>query len=110
MKPKTIYLVLCFAGALLPYYQLVPWLAEHGLDVLLLLRELFANRISAFFALDVIISAVVLLVFIGLESSRLHIRAWWLPALAVFTVGVSLGLPLFLYVRERKLEGSRATV
>ncbi|MCI0356703.1 MAG: DUF2834 domain-containing protein [Acidobacteria bacterium] len=104
MKPKTVYLALCFAGAVLPYWQFLPWLSEHGLNFALLFRELFANRISAFFGIDVIVSALVLFVFIGVESSRRRIRTWWLPTLATLTVGVSLGLPLFLYLRELRME------
>jgi hypothetical protein len=105
MKAKTIYLVLCFAGALLPYWQFGPWLLANGVDARLLLQELFANRVSAFFALDVIVSATVLFVFITRESSRLRIGNRWLPFVATLTVGVSLGLPMFLYMRELKLEG-----
>jgi hypothetical protein len=106
MKPKTTYLALCFLGAVLPYWKFLPWLAEHGLNPALFIQELFANRISAFFALDVIVSAVVLIRFIRVESFRLGIRRWWLPLLATLAVGVSLGLPMFLYLRERKLEAS----
>jgi hypothetical protein len=32
----------------------------------------------------------------------------WLPLLALLTVGVSLSLPLFLYLREFKLKQSLA--
>jgi hypothetical protein len=67
-------------------------------------RELFANRIAAFFGMDVIVSAVALLVFTRIENARLRIRRRWLVLVAVLTVGVSLGLPLFLYLRERELE------
>lgn len=109
MKPKTIYLALCFVGVLFPYWQLLPWLLEHGLDLALLFRELFVNRVSAFFGIDVMISAIVLLVFIRVESTRHDIRRWWLPTLAVLTVGVSLGLPMFLYMRELKLEQGRSS-
>jgi hypothetical protein len=104
MKPKTIYLVLCFLGVILPYWEFIPWLFQHGFDPALLLRELFATRISAFFGMDVIVSAIVLLVFIRVESLRLHTRNRWLPVFAVLLVGVSLGLPTFLYMRERELE------
>jgi hypothetical protein len=104
MKPKTIYLALCFAGVLLPYWQFIPWVMQHGMNLALFVRELFANRISAFFAMDVLVSAVVLIVFMRVESERLEIRRRWLPVLAVLTVGVSLGLPLFLYLRESRLE------
>lgn len=104
MKPKTIYLVLCCVGAALPYWQFVPWLMQQGMNLPLFSRELFANRISAFFGMDVLVSAVVLIVFVRVESTRLNIRRRWLPLLALFMVGVSFGLPLFLYMRESRLE------
>ncbi|MGZ4821969.1 MAG: DUF2834 domain-containing protein, partial [Terriglobales bacterium] len=78
MKLKTIYLALCFFGAVLPYWQFVPWVAAHSLDARLLIEELFANRISAFFGVDVIVSAIVLLVFIQVEGGRAEIRHRWL--------------------------------
>ncbi len=108
MKPKTLYLVLCFAGFLLPYWQFVPWVAQHGLNMPLFVRELFANRIGGFFGMDVMVSAVALLVFTRIESARLRIRRRWLVAVAVLTVGVSLALPLFLYLRESELEHNAA--
>jgi hypothetical protein len=104
MKPKTIYLALCVIGTILPYWQFLPWLLQHGLNLPLFFRELFANRIGAFFGLDVIVSAIVLIRFARLESSRLELQRWWLAVIAVLSVGVSLGLPLFLYLRELKIE------
>jgi len=106
MQRKSIYLILCVAGAVLPYWQFVPWVLENGLNMSLLLNQLFANRISAFFATDVIVSAVVVFAFVAFERSRLG-NKWWLPLVAVLTVGVSLGLPLALYLREPNTE-SRA--
>ena len=96
---KHLYLALCVAGAVVPYIALAPWLADHGLDVPLLARELFANRVSAFFGLDVIVSALVVFVFAYAERHRLRQR-WWMPVAGVVLVGVSLGLPLLLYLRE----------
>ena len=104
MKPKTLYLMLCLAGVLVPYWQFVPWVFQHGLNLGLFVRELFANRISGFFGMDVVVSAVALIVFTRIEGARLRIRRRWLVIVAVLTVGVSLGLPLFLYLREVKLE------
>jgi hypothetical protein len=103
MKLKTIYLVLCVLGVVLPYWQFVPWVAANGLNMPLFFQQLFANRIGAFFGMDVFVSAVALLVFAGRESSRLGPSGRWIPLVAVLTVGVSLGLPLLLYMRERKL-------
>jgi hypothetical protein len=104
MRLRHIYLGLCFLGTALPYLQLVPWLLQHGLNFSLFFQELFSVRIGAFFGLDVIVSAVVLFVFIWAEGTRLGVRRLWAPVLGTLFVGVSLGLPLFLYLRQRKLD------
>jgi hypothetical protein len=105
MKLRHLYLVFCLLGLLLPYSQFVPWIIEHhALNMPLFMRDLFANRISAFFALDVIVAAIVLFVFIQSEGRRLRVRLLWLPMLGTVFVGVSLGLPLFLYLRQSKLD------
>lgn len=104
MKPRNIYLVLCFVGAALPYWVFIPWLFQPGASPGLFIGELFANRISTFFALDVIVSAIVLIRFVRTEQDRRPIRYPWLPILATLCVGVSLGLPLFLYLREAAME------
>jgi Protein of unknown function DUF2834 len=101
---KRLYLVLCVVGFLVPYWQFIPWAAEHGINLPLLVRDLFANRISSFFGLDVLISAVVLWIFIAAEGSHLGMRRLWLPIVATCVVGVSLGLPLFLYLRQVHLD------
>jgi len=108
MKPKSLFLLMCLAGTLLPYWYFIPWLFTNGLQPALFVQELFANRISAFFAMDVVVSACVLILFVRIERSRLAIRWRWLPVLAVVTVGVSLGLPLFLYLRELELERTKS--
>ncbi len=105
MKLRHLYLVFCLLGLLLPYSQFVPWIIEHhALNMPLFMRDLFANRISASFALDVIVSAIVLLVFIQSEGRRFRVRLLCCPMLGTVFVGVSLGLPLFLYLRQSNLD------
>jgi Terpene cyclase DEP1 len=106
---KNVYLFLCFLGAAIPYWQFVPWVMENGLNLGLLVRQLFANRISAFFGLDVLVSSVVLLVFMRVEGRPLRMRFRWMPIAGLCLVGVSVALPLFLYLRERALEECQAT-
>ncbi len=98
------FLILCVLGALLPLSQFIPWVIENGLDVQLFFQELFSTKIGGFFGMDVIVSAVVLFVFIFAEGKRLQMEKLWLPVLATLSVGVSLGLPLFLYMRQMKIE------
>ncbi|HTG51713.1 MAG TPA: DUF2834 domain-containing protein [Candidatus Tectomicrobia bacterium] len=108
MKARHFYLVCCVLGLLLPYSQFVPWLLEHGLNIALFCRELFANRISSFFAMDVIVSAIVLLWFIQSEGRRLRVRLLWLSTIGTLIVGVSFGLPLFLFLRQATLDRTTA--
>jgi hypothetical protein len=105
---KNVYLALCILGAVVPYSQFIPWLIENGFNASLFLHQLFANRISAFFAWDVLISALVVVGFVRSEGKRSGVQLVWLPILGVLTVGVSFGFPLFLYLRERVLVGTRA--
>src|SRR5215475_11003980 len=104
MKARDFYLLLCVLGFALPYSQFVPWLFEHGLNLNLLFHELFANRISAFFAMDVIVSAMVLIWFIQSEGKRLRMGLLWLPTIGTLIVGVSFGFPLFLFLRQVTLD------
>ncbi|MDH5571149.1 MAG: DUF2834 domain-containing protein [Gammaproteobacteria bacterium] len=104
MSLKTTFLILCVLGVLLPLSQFIPWVVENGLDVPLFFQELFSTKIGGFFGMDVIVSAVVLFVFIFSEGRRLEIPNLWLPVVATLSVGVSLGLPLFLYMRQNQIE------
>ena len=108
MRLRHIYLGLCLLGIVLPYWAFVPWFMEHGFNLALFSQELFATRIGVFFGLDVVVSAIVLFVFVFVEGRRVAIPHLWLPVVATFLVGVSLGFPLFLYLRQRKLDGSEA--
>ncbi len=102
---RQTYLACAVTGAVLPYSQFLPWLIEHGPNLRLLLTEIFSTRTGAFFGFDVLISAVVLIAFIRREGERRNMGNLWLPIAATCLVGVSCGLPLFLYLRERQLAG-----
>jgi hypothetical protein len=108
MKVRHFYLVCCVLGLVLPYSQFVPWLLEHGLNLTLFFREMFANRISAFFVIDVIVSAIVLIWFIQREGKRLRVRLLWLPTVGTLVAGVSFGFPLFLFLRQATLDRTTA--
>jgi len=101
---KTIYLVFTFLGLFLPYYFLIAFLRIYGFDLPLLIQQIFANQISTFFAVDLIISIFVFWLYMYHEATKLKMKNWWIYILASLTVGLSCALPLFLYFRERRLE------
>jgi hypothetical protein len=106
MKPKAIYLVLAIAGTVFPYSQLIPFVGEHGLDAGAFVQQAFGTRISAFFTWDVIVSSIALWALVAIDGCRRGMRQLWVPIAANLLVGVSLGLPLFLYMRERQPEAT----
>lgn len=100
---KTFYLVACVAGTALPYIPLVLWIADNGIDLTQFARDVLDHRLGLMAWTDVVVSAVVLLQFASDEGTRLGIRRLWIVPVATITVGVSLGLPLFLLLRETRL-------
>ena len=98
------YLILCILGTALPYSQFIPFLLENGLDLERFFEQLFINRISVFFGMDVVASSLVLWTFVWVEGSQLKMKNLWIYIASNLLVGVSLALPLFLLLRQRKLE------
>ncbi|MBD2202128.1 DUF2834 domain-containing protein [Calothrix sp. FACHB-1219] len=101
---QIIYLLLCILGFVLPYSQFIPFILENGLDIKLFFDQLFANQISGFFGMDVIISSLTFWTLVFWEGTSLKMRNLWIYVLCNLLVGVSFGLPLFLLMRQRKIE------
>ena len=97
---KNVYLFLAIIGLIVPYYFLISFFATYGLNGRLFLEQLFSTPISAFFAVDLLLSCVVFARYLGQETKRYSIKYSWLCLVALCTVGLSCALPLFLYLRE----------
>ena len=93
---KNIYLLLAVIGLVLPYSQFIPFVAENGLDVGLVITEIASSRITAFGWLDVIVTAVTVLVMVFEKKTK----NWWIPVVATLLIGPSCGLPLLMYLRN----------
>ena len=101
MSLKTVYLLLCIAGTVLPLWVFAPWFMENGMNIRLFIEQMFPNRVASAFSIDVLISSVVLWVFVLTEGRRSRVPHLWAPLVANVVAGLSSGLPLFLYLRER---------
>lgn len=109
MKLRHVYFLLFVLGIIFPYSLFLPWFLENGLNVPLFFTELFSTRIGGSFGMDVFVSLAVLLIFAWFEIIRLKMRGGWLVFAAVVLgtggAGVSCGFPLFLYFRQRHIDG-----
>lgn len=106
---KKAYLFLSVAGLALPFYFLFQFISASGINVSLLLNDLFSNSASAFFVMDVIVASIVFWVYIVVESHRLKMKYVWIYILANLTIGLSFALPLFLYFRQAQVEQAEQT-
>jgi hypothetical protein len=66
--------------------------------------QLFANRTSAAFGLDLFATALAALVWMTNEARRVGIAKVWRFWVLALLFGLGGVLPLFFYVRERRLD------
>jgi hypothetical protein len=93
----------------LPLSQFLPFLRQHGLNPHEFVSQLFATPVGGFFGMDVFISSITLWAFVAIDGRRAGLRHLWAPIAANLTIGVSLGLPLFLYMREARREAGEVS-
>lgn len=104
---KYFYGTLSLLGIILPYSQFIPWVYENGFSIIQLFNEASQSHIGAFAWMDVVVSGIVLIGFILYEGKKGEMKYLWFPVIGTITVGVSLGLPLFLLLREIHNEEKR---
>ena len=78
MSRKPVYLILTVIGFVLPYYFLISFLMTHGLAARVFLNQLFGTPISTFFAVDLLISCVVFMIFLRREAERHAMKYEWI--------------------------------
>lgn len=103
MKLKYIYFAIAVAGFILPNYFFIRFYLENGLNLTLFINQIFVNNVVNLFLSDLFVVGGAVIVFMFSEARRLKIKQIWLCVALMFMVGMSCGLPLFLYFREEKL-------
>jgi hypothetical protein len=101
MKTRHIYLALAALGIALPYYQYWGFYQQFGNDLPKFLNDALINASSRFVLMDMVITAFAFFVFVALDNRKRKVKFAWLSIVGVFMVGVSFGLPLYLYLRDR---------
>ena len=105
---QRVYLALAVLGFVIPNVFTFMESVETGnilfwTDPVRTTTELFINRTSTAFALDLILVVVVAFIWMSQEARRVGIPRVWRFWILALLFGLSGTLPLFLYVRERKL-------
>ena len=101
---RLIYLGLAIWGAIHPMYYFLGYMAETGTGLSGLIDAWYVNASTHGLVWDLTIAATTLTIWIIAETA---VRKNWLALIAIpatFGIGVSCGLPLYLFLRTRGVE------
>lgn len=102
MSPlRLVYLALAIAGAILPMRHFLAWMNANTFDLAAMIDAWYVNEATTGLVWDLVIAAVALTLFILVETYVR--RAYWMLICipATWCIGVSCGLPLYLFLRSR---------
>ena len=102
MTLRNFYLLSAAVGTLVPWYFFGSFFALNGFDIPAFVKGLFANGAAAGFSVDVLISILVFWAWSYFDAKERELQNWWLVLPTGCTVGLSLALPLYLYIRTSK--------
>ncbi len=101
-----LYLGLAGAGAILPWLANLDFIrASAGtFDLALFIAQANANPAAQSLSRDLLIGATAFTIWMVVEAKRLQIKYFWVALLASFGIAFACGAPLFLFLRERRLQ------
>lgn len=101
---QTLYLLLALAGVVLTWYHNILFSLEQGGNMMAFIEQAMVNHASSSLTLDVSIAALTFLVWMWFEAERLGMGHRWLWVVLTMGVAVAFAFPLFLMIRERRLQ------
>ena len=101
MSPlRMLFLVLAIWGAIHPMWYFVTWFNENTWSIMAMVDAWHVNAATSGLVWDLTIAAVTLTIWILAE---VWVRKNWVALVAIpatFCIGVSCGLPLYLFLRS----------
>lgn len=98
---RWVFLALAVWGAIHPMYWFVAFFLENNWSLNALIDSWYVNAGATGLVWDLTISAIALTVWIIFETFQRRDFIGLLAIPATFCIGVSCGLPLFLFLRFR---------
>lgn len=99
---KYVYLALAAVGTVLPWFYFASWFNEFGWSLGAMIDDWNRTDAGTGLVYDLMIAWTALLIAIVVDAARARDwrSLWAIPAATI--IGVSAGLPLYLYFREAR--------
>ena len=98
---RYVWLALAVWGTIHPMYYFVSWFNANTWDIMAMVEAWHANAATSGLVWDLTIAAVTLTIWAIYEAFSRKNYLSLLAVPATFMIGVSCGLPLYLYLRSR---------
>ena len=101
------YLVLALFGAILPWQANLEFMqaaTSPGFDLPGFIQDANLTAASRSLSRDLLIGATAISIWIVTEGRRLQVKRWWIAVIASFSISFACGAPLFLFLREWRLD------
>ena len=98
---RIVFAALAIWGAVHPMYYFTKWLAANEWDWGGMIDAWYVNDSSTGLTWDLTIAAIALTVWIVADSLRRRDLLGIVAIPATFAIGLSCGLPLYLFLRSR---------
>ena len=98
---RWLFLIIAIWGAIHPMYYFLKWFGKNGYDIMAMVDAWHVNAAASGLVWDLTIAAIALTLWIIWETTT---SKRWLNLIAIpatFCIGVSCGLPLYLFLRLR---------
>lgn len=96
---RWVWLALALWGTVHPMSWFLAWFGENGYDLMAMVDAWHVNAATSGLVWDLTIAAVALTVWVIVESVERRVWPGLLAIPATFGIGVSCGLPLYLFLR-----------
>ena len=104
--PRILYLLLALAGLVMTWHYNLQFMAESGgsFDLSEFMAAGATNAAAKSLTWDLTIACLAGLLWIFFESRRLGLRFFWVYIILALGIAYAFAFPLFLFVRQGKLE------
>ena len=97
---RWLWLALAVWGTVHPMYWFITWFMQNEWSILAMVDAWHVNAATSGLVWDLTVAAVALTLWIAVESVQARHWRGLIAIPAIYCVGVSLGLPLYLFLRS----------